>query len=137
MSENIFRKKSLERIQSPESLNDYVRVTNPGIWLMLVAVIVLLAGACIWGTFGYLDETVKCSLRVENGLAVVSVPIDCEIETGMSVRANDAEGVIGQIDVSPYLGNFYQAEAKIDLPDGSYSCEIVLERVHPISFVLN
>ena len=39
MSDQIFRKKSLDRISSPEQLNDYIRVANPGIWMILAAVI--------------------------------------------------------------------------------------------------
>ncbi len=30
MENQIFRKKSIERVSSPEQLNDYVRVSNPG-----------------------------------------------------------------------------------------------------------
>ncbi|MCR4807821.1 MAG: hypothetical protein K5857_09120 [Lachnospiraceae bacterium] len=41
---DLFRKKSLERISSPEELNDYIRVTTPGIWLILVAITLLLIG---------------------------------------------------------------------------------------------
>lgn len=55
MSDQIFRKKSLDRISSPEQLNDYIRVANPGIWMILAAVIILLAGVCVWGIFGHLD----------------------------------------------------------------------------------
>ena len=51
MSDQIFRKKSLDRISSPEQLNDYIRVANPGIWMILAAVIILLAGVCVWGIF--------------------------------------------------------------------------------------
>ena len=38
----IFRKKSLERVSSPEQLNDYLHVTSPAVWVVLAAVIVLL-----------------------------------------------------------------------------------------------
>ena len=44
MSDQIFRKKSLDRISSPEQLNDYLRVANPGIWMSLAAVIILISG---------------------------------------------------------------------------------------------
>ena len=44
---NIFRKKALDRISSPENLTDYLRVANPGIWVVLAAVILLLAGVII------------------------------------------------------------------------------------------
>lgn len=41
----LFREKSVEAVSSPESLNDYLRVTSPGVWI-------LLAGGsfcCWWG----------------------------------------------------------------------------------------
>ena len=51
MSE-LFRKKSLERIQAPEELNDYIRVTTPSVWLVLLATAVLLLGMLAWSIFG-------------------------------------------------------------------------------------
>lgn len=53
--EGIFREKSLERISEPEQLHDYIRVTSPGIWLVLIAVVILLAGVFVWGIFGKLQ----------------------------------------------------------------------------------
>ena len=50
MENPIFRKKSLDRISSPEALDDYLRVTTPAIWLILTAVIMLLAGFCYAAT---------------------------------------------------------------------------------------
>ena len=46
--ETIFRQKTIDRISSPEQMTDYLRVTNPGIWVILVAVILLLAGVFAW-----------------------------------------------------------------------------------------
>ena len=37
---SVFRKQTLDRISSPEQLTDYLRVTNPGIWVVLAAVII-------------------------------------------------------------------------------------------------
>lgn len=59
MSNQIFRQKSLDRVSSPEQLNDYVRVSNPGVWTILLAVTVLLIGVCVWGIFGHLDTQIK------------------------------------------------------------------------------
>lgn len=42
MNEQLFRKKSIERVNSPEQLNEHIRVANPGVWLVLAAVIALL-----------------------------------------------------------------------------------------------
>ena len=52
---DIFRKKSLERVSSPEQLNDYIRVTTPSVWLILLALIVLLAGMLVWSIFGTVE----------------------------------------------------------------------------------
>lgn len=51
----IFRKKSIERISSPEQLHDYIRVTTPSVWLVLIAIIILLVGVVIWAVFGKLE----------------------------------------------------------------------------------
>ena len=48
----IFREKSIERISSPEELNDYIRVTSPSVWLVLAALIILLAGMLAWSVLG-------------------------------------------------------------------------------------
>ncbi len=52
MSESIFREKSLERVSSPEKLNDYIRVTTPSVWVILIATFLLLFGAIVWSIFG-------------------------------------------------------------------------------------
>ena len=51
MSE-LFRKKSVERIHSPEELSDYIRVATPSVWLVLLATTVLLAGMLAWSVLG-------------------------------------------------------------------------------------
>ena len=68
-SKQIFREKSLERVSSPEQLDDYIKVTTPSVWIILAATIVLLAGMIIWGVFG------KIEIRTSNGVEVVA-PID-------------------------------------------------------------
>lgn len=137
MDEKIYRKKSLDRIKSPESLNDYVRVSNPGVWLVLAAVIALLAGACIWGIFGQIETTVEATAVVSGGEAVCIVS-DEEIYSGMKLRIGKWEGKIDKAEYGTMNG---QAAARItahtDVPDGTYKAKIITESVKPISFVLN
>ena len=71
---NLFREKSLERIENPEKLNDYLRVTNPGVWLVLATVIVLLAGACVWGIFGRITATSPVAVVTQDGESICLVP---------------------------------------------------------------
>ncbi len=40
--------KSLIRITSPEQVDDYIRVTTPSMWLLVSAILVLLAAGIIW-----------------------------------------------------------------------------------------
>ena len=51
----LFRKKSIERVSTPEQLNDYIRVTTPSVWAVLAAMTVLLIGMLVWGVFGSVD----------------------------------------------------------------------------------
>ena len=55
MNNSIFRQKSIDRVSSPEQLNDYIRVTSPRIWLVIAAVLFLLAGMILWGVFGSVE----------------------------------------------------------------------------------
>ena len=41
-----------DKIDSPDKLNDYMRVLSPSVWIILTAILLLLAGALIWAVFG-------------------------------------------------------------------------------------
>ncbi len=49
---SIFREKSLDRVTSPEQLDEYIKVTTPSVWLILIATIILIVGALFWAVFG-------------------------------------------------------------------------------------
>lgn len=157
MENQIFRKKSIERVSSPEQLNDYVRVSNPGVWMILIAVIILLVGICIWGIFGHLDTKLEVAGICQDGKMVCYVS-DSEIkkvQTGMHITVNDTEYEIADIASDPFcvsddmdsyamhIGNLqpgqwvYAVTADTELKDGTYNVQIVTESVSPLSFVLN
>ncbi len=48
----IFRKVALERLSSPEQLDQLMQVTNPRGWLALGALILLILAAVVWGVLG-------------------------------------------------------------------------------------
>ncbi|MCR5675308.1 MAG: hypothetical protein K6G16_06305 [Lachnospiraceae bacterium] len=52
---DLFRQKSVDKLSSPEQLNDYIRVTTPSVWLVLLALIILLAGMIVWSVFGTVE----------------------------------------------------------------------------------
>lgn len=156
MNRNIFRKSSIDRVNSPEQLNKYIRVTNPGIWLVLAAIVSLLVGVVIWGIFGTVENKVETGLLVDGSSAVcyVSAKDALLLKPGMTVTAEDKTSIIKSVASTPvqvkdsfddYLlhlsglteGDFcYMVEVeRIGLSDGVYAAAIVTETIHPISFV--
>ena len=48
----IFREKSQDNVDSPEPLNEYVKVASPGIWLVVIALLLLIIGILGWIILG-------------------------------------------------------------------------------------
>lgn len=160
MEKGLFRKSSLERISSPEQLTDYIRVTNPSVWIVLIAVAVLLCGALVWSALGVLTDTLRLNALVRGGEAVCYVDGDTakKLAAGMEVRLGDARGTLVEVSALPlsaralrdaladdYAFSLLSAgewnrEVKIDvsgLPDGLFEAQITLESIHPIAFLWN
>ncbi len=158
MSKPLFRQKSMEKITSPEQMNDYIRVSNPGIWMVLAAVIVLLAGVCVWGIFGRLDTSLQTGGVCQNGRLIVYISekdfSDISEKTIVSVNGNEyalsdiADSPI-QLDDSAdsYLlhlsglskGDWAYA-LEVDssgLADGTNTVSVITERKKPLDFDLN
>ena len=153
----LFREKSLEAVESPESLNDYLRVTSPGVWLVLAAVIALLVGAILWGVFGHIRTTAPVAVTVEGGKAVCYVPYS-KADGIMKQGAVTVEGTEYPLDTAAECELVVLAEdtsirllragelsagdpvvlvpAETDLADGVYAGVAVTEDLHPISLLL-
>ena len=52
---SIFREKSIERISSPDQMDDYIKVTTPSVWIALIAIVVLLIGILAWSILGTVE----------------------------------------------------------------------------------
>ena len=120
----LYRKESLDHIQSPEQLDQVLRVTNPGVWLLLTAVILVLAGLLIWGSFTYIDSVARGSAEVSGG--VLTFRFDDEdtaqyAEVGMSVTVGETKTEIRSLGRD---GQGVFALADTDLPDGVYEAGV-------------
>ena len=92
MENQIFREMSLERLSSPEELNDYLHVTNPAIWVVLVAVILLLSGLLIWSNFTAIESSVAGTAVADKGVLTVTFEDEKKeqkIEPGMEVTVGN------------------------------------------------
>lgn len=58
-NKQLFRQESLERLSSPEQLDQMMRVVNPKAWLPLTTVGFLVVAAAIWSVFGRIPIAVS------------------------------------------------------------------------------
>ncbi len=157
MNNGIFRQKSMDKISSPEQMNDYIRVSNPSVWMILIAVIVLLLGVCVWGMFGRLDTKVQTGGVCEGGKLVCYISeADFEkVKVGTTVAVGENEYTVSSVSDMPvrldesagsYLihltglaeGDWVYAVTvdATDLKDGTYGVSVIIERVKPLDFVI-
>lgn len=156
MENNVFRQKNIDKINSPENLNDYVKVTNPSVWIILIGVVVLIVGALVFGMIGEVDTNVYAAVEVIDGVATAYVDesyID-KVKVGMCVKVNEADYTINNIGDRPiqsseadryvlHRGNMESSQwiypITVDgmLEDGVYSATITIESVSPMSYVFN
>lgn len=59
MSQQIYRKVSLERLSSPEQLDQLISVTSPRAWISLAAIGLILFAALLWSIFGSIPTKVN------------------------------------------------------------------------------
>ena len=160
MENSLFRKRSLERIASPEQLTDAIRVTSPNVWIILTAIAVLLIAVLVWSVFGALTDTLQTKALVRGGSAVCYVNGDIaqRLSAGMQARLGEADGIVGEVATRPLsaseLGEAlpddytfslltagawsYEVMINISgLPDGLYEAQITLESIRPIAFLWN
>ena len=158
MSEPLFRQKSLERISSPEELHDYMRVTSPRLWMILSAVVILLAGFIIYASTTTMENTMEIKVNVDSvdlneGLegeepdmrtfVTASLPLTMKdvVQPGMVVRIGQETGKVDYMGMdtesdTTYL-MFNMDKGYIPLKDGEYTAQLVLESTTPISFLWN
>ena len=133
---SIFRKETLDRISSPEQLTDYLRVTSPGIWIILAAIVTLLVGFFVWMGVDTIETTVPVGVSMEDAHATVAITEgDVKIEKDMTLRVGGKEAAIQSTKTDEYGRTV--GLANVDLTDGMYDGVLVTEAVHPIQFLIS
>ena len=97
MKDSIFRKKSLDRISSPEQLNDYIRVSNTSIWLIITALFIIAISFSVWAVSGNITNEIsgngvftgKDSDVVDSVICYIDANQASKISEGMQVRIYD------------------------------------------------
>ena len=135
---SVYRKASMERISSPEQLNDYLRVTNPSVWIVLAAVVLLLIGTLVWACFTDIGSSVSGVAAVESGVMTVrfeDAALEKNVEAGMSVTVGGTVSPIVSVGADADGRAFAQAETA--LADGTYEAAVQYKRTQIIRLLFN
>ena len=157
MDNKLFRSASVDRISSPEQLNDYLRVARPSVWLALAAIVLLLAAFVVFGVFGTLPTTISATGLAKDGQVICYVTEATRIAPGMPARIGDVTGKVVSVSTVPlskeevdqnHPDDFvvYQLDPQAwnypvrleapGLPDGVWDVVITAETIHPVQFLL-
>ena len=139
MSEKLYRKKALSKINSPEDLNEIICVTNPGVWLILTALLVLLLGALCWGIFGEIETTIPVMFVNEAGTLTATMSFDetRDVQVGTPARVGVQKGNVTNMRYEDET-NTVKIEVNLPFPYiDTISGELVTGYLHPIDFLLN
>lgn len=149
----IFRQKTIDQAVSPDKLDDYIQVSNPSVWMILIVIVLLLVGAGIWSAFGQMSDVQRAVLLVENDSAVAYVDQSSaeELTAGDAIDVAGVQGVVTSVssDVAPLFslpadvqdlasdgtGWFYEALVSIDLPEGVYGADVTTQTYHPVALL--
>ena len=156
MEKTVFRKESLEKVSSPEQLNDYIKVSNVSVWIIIGAALVLLAAGLVWSITANLQTTVLSTGAVKGGVMTCYLSDTGEINVGDEVSfPNGSTGTVTSVSGEPKSAKEIAAgcsdyevyrlelsdwsyEVKISaagLDDGVATAEIIIDSVKPISFI--
>ena len=138
MDQKLYREKSLDRISSPEQLNDYLHVTNASVWVILAAVVILLIGMLIWSSVTTIESYTEGTGEVKGG--VMTIRFDNQqfaknVEQGMPVTAGDTKTVIQSIGKD--ADGLLIATADTTLSDGFYPVRVTYKQKQILSLLFN
>ena len=110
MDSKVFRKVSLERMSSPEQLDQMMQVTTPKGWVVLLALIILVVFAIFWGIFGSISTKVTgMGILIKRG-GVFNIGtdshgqvLDLKFAVGETVHKGDLVAIVDQPDLSDQL----------------------------------
>ncbi len=139
---------------SPESLDDYIRVTSPPVWGALIGLLAIVLGIFLWAILGQLKIEVHSKALVEGGKMICYVPIQnigylSEDSTftvaGQTLRCGEAPvrtvlstgeeaKLLGEHGIDPM--DVVAVELSASLNDGLYDALLVVETVSPLKLIL-
>ena len=132
------RGPAARRMTSPEQLNDYLKVTNPKIWALLVAVLLILGGFLLWSGFTTIESYATGTARAVGGELTVMFDNPeqaARVQPGMEMEVGDMRTEVLVVGVDDE-GNTV-ATAQTTIPDGTYSVRVGYNATQVLSMLMN
>ena len=124
MDDKIFREKNIKQISSPEDLGDYLHVTTPHMWIIVLGVAIVIVGMIMWSNFVSINSYAYGEGVVTNGILTVTF-----YDRNTSKYINDSMELIVQDTTIPIekvgmdnSGNII-AVAQTSFSDGEYEAK--------------
>jgi HlyD family secretion protein len=118
-SNAVFRKVSLDRLSSPEQLDQLLSVTDRRGWIALAAMGAVLAAGLVWGVLGSIPQNVRgTGILVKTGGVLEVIPVAGGLITDVSVNVGETvtEGQVVARMAQPEVATRLQ-QAKATLAD--------------------
>jgi hypothetical protein len=128
---NIFRQASIDRLSSPEQLDQLMQVTHPRGWLALIGLGILLMAAVLWGFFATISTSVAGQGMIlkaggiKNVISTVAGQItNINVKTGDVIKKGQTIAILFRWDtdsqavnqiyhvISPYAGRVIEMKAE-------------------------
>lgn len=113
----VFRKVSLDRLASPEQLDQLMRVTDARGWIALTAIGIVLATAAVWGIAGSIPQNVGgVGILIKSGGVFDVAPLAGGRVLDVAVRVGDlvVEGqVVARIEQSELADSLRELQATL------------------------
>ena len=148
MENRLFRQESIDQVNSQEQIKDYLRVTSPKPWMVIAAVLVLLAGFLAYMSVAEMEVTIPARVKVWNVEAAGGQQIQAAFEIPTAERANYRSGMevrfageTGKIRYFVETEEVTEVSVQVDDPqakitDGEYDATVVIESSTPIDELL-
>ena len=113
-----------------------MKVTTPGVWLLVAVIICLLAAVIIWAITARIQTKIETEGLSDNGsvTAYVSQEDLRELSVGSAVYVDDHMGEVKAINEK---GDEYEVVAAVSgIENGTVNVTLVTENIAPISFFM-
>ena len=91
MPRSVFDFENEDRVESPERLNEYIRVAKPGTWAMVSGLVLVLVAFIAWGFIGTIPKSVTLKGVVDESTNYsLDVVVDASQFSGKSLVGKEA-----------------------------------------------